>query len=51
MPSYELTYRSDVDRRKAWVAHFLSIGCHPVKAGHLATDRCFRNGKWPKAAA
>lgn len=34
-------------RRKAWVTHFISIGCHPVKAESLTFKRMRKDGKWP----
>lgn len=43
------SYGNLAARRKAWFAHFISIGCHPVKAESLTFKRMRKDGKWPRS--
>lgn len=36
----------EVARRRAWIAHLISIGCTPATAEHKVWPR-MRSGKWP----
>lgn len=48
MPGFFVGYgRNDSGRIAAWTAHYVSKGCHPIKAARVASDKCHRSTTWP----